>query len=172
MSTNFSDTTPPALSGVNVLWQHDNLTPRNDSGYVGDANGSTKGVIKLAGDLGGTAAAPTNAHGPYDIGIPIVGQPGASESARYTFPRTVTFPADFVGSFAVSATASAGTLVFDVKQNNVSIGSVTFTASDTGVFSTGGLPVTFVAGDLFELVAPASPDTTWANGNFTFTGSR
>jgi len=131
--------------------------------------------ITVTGNTSGGAGTVTIAEisTPYDIGIPIVGQPDASESIGYIIPRAVTFLGNFSGSYATSAVASAGTIVFVIKKNNAQVGTVTFTASVTGVFaSTSGLPVSFAAADLLELVAPAVVDATWANGRFTIVGSR
>jgi hypothetical protein len=169
--TNFDSTvTPP--SGAPVHFQKDTtVNPRRESGYVVVADGSTKGVIQLAGDLYGSADAPL-LHGVYDIGIPIVGTPDAGEVIGFTFTQAVTFPANFVGSYATSASAAAASTVFDLKKNGSSIGTVTFAmAATTGTFSTTG-SVSFAPGDLFELVCPAVQDVTWANGDFTFAGTR
>lgn len=171
--TNFSNSTPSAISGINIIFQRDaTANPRKLSAFVTEADGSAKGVVQLAGDLYGTADAPL-LHGPYDIGIPVIGFPDAGEIIRFTFTLTVTFPGDFAGSYAKSAAASAASAVFTVNKNGSPVGHATFVAASTGTFdTTGGLPVTFIAGDLFELVCPAVQDATWENGNFTFAGTR
>ena len=111
---------------------------------------------------------------PYDIAIPIVGQPTASERIGFEVPRSLAFVANFSTSYATAKTASTGTIVFNIYKNATTlVGTVTFTASVTGVFaSTGGSAQSFVAGDLLELVCPASVDATWADGRFTIVGSR
>lgn len=111
---------------------------------------------------------------PYDIGIPIVGLPGDGERIGYIMPRTVNFPANFSTSYASAITASTGTIVFNIYKNTSTlVGTVTFTASATGVFaSASGLAQSFVAGDLFELVCPSPVDATWADGRFSIIGTR
>jgi hypothetical protein len=55
---NLNDARPPAPAGVNVKWQADAANPRDVSAYVQDAATGAKGVVELAGDLGGTASLP------------------------------------------------------------------------------------------------------------------
>lgn len=55
----FSKTNPPAPAGkVNVDWQSDGAANPHFSANVPEASGSDEGLVKLAGDLAGTAASP------------------------------------------------------------------------------------------------------------------
>jgi hypothetical protein len=152
-----------------VAFKHN--TVANSSQLILDL---TNGSNILITDGGAGVISIALAAQPYDIGIPIVGKPDASERIGYVMPRAVTFPANFSTSYASAITASAGTIVFTMYKNtSTAVGTITFTASATGVFaSTSGLAQSFSAGDLLELVAPASVDASWANGRFTIVGSR
>lgn len=91
---------------------------KGDGSAVPDASGSTKGIMKLAGDLGGTAAAPT--------------VPGLTNKANTTHTHT---EADVIGLSADLATkASAAALVthvadtanpHQVTKSQVGLGNVT-----------------------------------------------
>lgn len=59
VDANLSDSTPAApAGGENVVFQKDASSPANISGYVREATALLRGIIQLAGQLGGSAAAP------------------------------------------------------------------------------------------------------------------
>ena len=112
---------------------------------------------------------------PFDAYTYSPGVPGASATLmRIPLVRSVVFPANFSGSYGISEVAATASTVFDVKKNGSSVGSITFAAAaTTATFATaGGTPVTFVAGDILSVIAPASPDTTLASVGFGITGVR
>lgn len=124
------------------------------------------------GTLGPTG--PTGAPGtqPFDLGFYFEGTLTNAEAvARYVFNRSVSFVANLTGSHASADTASTGTVSFTLKQNGSSVGTVTFTASATGTF-TFASPVTFVSGDVLQIVAPATADSTLANVAINLAGTR
>lgn len=70
------------------------------------------------------------------------------------------------GSVARARAASTGNSVFLIQKNGGNIGTITFSAATTGVFS---LPTQtpFAIGDLLEIVAPAVHDATLADLRIT-----
>jgi hypothetical protein len=110
--------------------------------------------------------------GIYDMGISIPGTPTASQViCTYPMPRSVTFPAGMGSSRAAAGTAATGSTVFSLKKDDVEFATCTFAASaTTGTFS-GDLSA-FAAGEVFTLVAPASPDATLADIGFALTAVR
>lgn len=115
------------------------------------------------------------ANAPFDVHTFYPGVPTASAYLyRGKLARAVAFAADFAGGqFAATANATAST-VFDVQKNGASVGSVTIAAgTTTATFaSSGGAAVNFAAGDVFAVIAPATPDATLANPSITFAGTR
>ncbi|AUS34590.1 hypothetical protein C1M55_28075 [Rhodococcus qingshengii] len=84
----------PAVGSVLTSDASGNGTWTVPAAGAGDASTSAKGVVQLAGDLGGTAAAPT-----------VPGLAGKAPTASPTFTGTVTIPA-----FAASSFGTTGTL--------------------------------------------------------------
>jgi hypothetical protein len=111
----------------------------------------------------------------YDIHAFIPGTYTADQLVlRIPVTRDFELGANFAGSSAVAATASTGTVVFDVRKNGSSIGTITFTTSATGTLATsGGLAVSFLAGtDTFSIHAPATIDATLAGVGVALKGTR
>jgi hypothetical protein len=107
----------------------------------------------------------------YTLAFAVAGKPRASEKFRHEFETTVSFAEDFVGSYASADEASTGTATFSITKNGVEVGTLTFDASDAGVFAaTGG--VSFVPGDILRVVAPATQDATLSDFSITLAGSR
>lgn len=139
-----------------------------DEGAILFCNGTGVSlVVKSSGGGGGSG-------NPNDIGFFVPGIPPDGEIvARYQFTRNVEFDDDFSGSQASSEVASTGTAVFDVLKNGSSIGSVTFTNSDTGVFSTTGSGVeSFSIGDILTVISPTPLDSTLESVSISFAGER
>jgi hypothetical protein len=116
-----------------------------------------------ADDVGGGTA-----DQPYDLAFSVFDKPMASEQVvRFIVPRNIKIPANFVGSRAVAETAATAQTVFVVKKNGTQIATITFGISgSTATFSTQA-EVSFIAGDKLVVEAPASPDLTLANIDFT-----
>jgi hypothetical protein len=70
-----------------------------------------------------------------------------------------TFPSGLGGSIATLAVPSTGTLVFAIQHNGSTFGTITFTASATGVVTSSGSS-TFAQGDIFSVLVTGSPDPT------------
>ena len=109
---------------------------------------------------------------PYDVGSAFGGTPTASLIImQFIFPRAVTFPVGLSPSQGTAGTASTGTATFDIRKNGSSVGSMVYTASATATFAMTAA-TSYAAGDLLEIVAPATPDATLANLVFTVAGTR
>jgi hypothetical protein len=108
---------------------------------------------------------------PFDIAQFINGKPLASEIlVKVIFPRAVSFPANFSGSYAKCVVAPTASTVLTVLKNGVNVGTLTFAAAGTtGTFSTSAL--SFSAADLLVIQAPASVDATFADFACTLTGT-
>ncbi len=118
------------------------------------------------------AAVIAMAGAPFDIGLYIEGVMTNGENVlRYVFNRAMTLPVSLTGSHASANTASTGTVSFTLKNNGSSIGTITFTGSATGTF-TFASPVTFAAGDILTIIAPATADATLADVNINLAGTR
>lgn len=82
-----------------------------------------------------------------------------------------TLPSGLAQSQASADTASTGAAVFTIYRNGVSIGTITFTSSATGVFSFAAA-VNFVAGDILKVVAPTTANATLANIRINLFGAQ
>lgn len=93
---------------------------------------------------------------------------------RVPLVRAIVFPADFAGSYGSAAVAATGSTVFTIRKNGTSVGTATFGAAGTTAtfVSSGGSAVSFAAGDILSITAPASPDATLADVGFGISGIR
>lgn len=158
-------------------------SPITGAGTLAVTKATQSANLVYAGPSSGAAAAPTFRTlvaadlptQPFDVVAFYPGIPTASAKIyRAKFARAVTFAANFSGSqFAASANATAST-VFDIQKNGVSTGSCTIAAAGTTptFASTGGAAVSFAAGDLLTILAPATADATLADPAFTLAGTR
>lgn len=110
---------------------------------------------------------------PYDVGTFCAGKPSASEVLlRFVATRAFTLPASLTGSQVKAGTAATATTDFDLQKNGSSIGTVSFAASGTVATFTFASGVSFAAGDILAIIAPASADATLADISFTLAGTR
>lgn len=105
--------------------------------------------------------------GNWDSDRPATGE----ELYSWIMTTTVTFPAAFLGSVAKARIASTGTVVYSIRKNDVEIGTITFTASVTGVFALAS-QTAFAAGDRISLIAPDPRDATLSGVVVTVVGTR
>lgn len=104
----------------------------------------------------------------YDLAFNFSGTPDAGAIAQIAVPRDVTLANNAGGSYASARTAATAETVFDVQENGVSIGSITFAASAAGgVFSISG-PYQIAAGNRLAVIAPNPADSTLADISITF----
>jgi hypothetical protein len=111
--------------------------------------------------------------GPYDVGAMVTGAPDADAVClRYAFPREVTFAAGLSPSQGVAGVAATGDTDFDIQQNGVSVGTMTFAAAATTATFDMDSETVFEAGDVLTVIAPSSPDATLADISFVLSGAR
>jgi len=107
-----------------------------------------------------------------DIVIALFVQ-GATADGEYLLGYEAVVPFDltsFTASLASAVSASTGTVAFTIQKNGATIGSITFTTSDAGVYSGAG--ATFAIGDNLSVIAPATADPTLANISISLKGIR
>jgi hypothetical protein len=91
------------------------------------------------------------------------GTPSASANLlRAVVPVACTFPASLTGSKAVCDVAPTSAVTCNITHNGTVVGSVNFAASATSGTFTFSSAVNNAAGDVWAVVAPASPDATFA----------
>ncbi len=110
----------------------------------------------------------------FDLPIVIQGRPRDGEVwPRYVFGAsgTVAFASGLSNSRASAGAASTGTAVFSLKKNGTEFGTVTFTASATGVLASAS-GASFAAGDVFTMESPSPRDATLSDVSITLAGTR
>lgn len=101
---------------------------------------------------------------PYDIPISFSGTPTTSGQllGKLILPRTVTFNANFSGSFGNVGTNPSITYDIDVKASGTTIGTISISVGGAFTFSTvGGVSKTIAAGSRIEFYAPEGSPTDW-----------
>ena len=109
---------------------------------------------------------------PYDGGSGVPGTLTASQVCfLFSVPRKLTLPAGAPNSVATAGTAAAGSPAFSIQQNGVQVGTLNFSSNTIGSFTVNN-NVSFIAGDVLSVIAPASPDANLANLSITFSLQR
>ena len=96
---------------------------------------------------------------PYDISMFTPGVFLAGQELVAMPIAGCTFPSGLGGSIATLLVPSTGTLTFAIQHNGTTFGTITFTASATGVV-TSSAAQTFTSGDVFSVIVTGSPDPT------------
>lgn len=110
---------------------------------------------------------------PYDVGAMVTGVPDADAVClRYKFPREVTFAAGLAPSQGVADVAATADTDFDIQQNGVSVGTMSFAAAATSATFDMASETVFDVGDVLTVIAPSSPDATLADISFVLAGTR
>lgn len=108
----------------------------------------------------------------YDFGFVFEDTPAAGAVLqRVRLGRAVTIPADMAGSAGGVATNPDAQFDIDVRDDGVSIGTISVSAAGAVTFATAGSPppaVNVAAGSEITFVAPAAspPEATIAGGSF------
>lgn len=113
-----------------------------------------------------------SAGGAYDVLMSKAGIPTTSEVVT-VIPcvRNVFFDADFAGSLGDVQTAPTSTLNIDVKDDGVSIGTISVSTTGAFTFTTvSNVSKTVASGSILTFVAPATPDATGAGISATMKG--
>ena len=128
------------------------------------ANVYSKSEVDTA--LAGKAS--TGAAAVYDIGGFSQGKPDASSSLfRLVAARAFVLPANLTNSIAKAGTAATASTAFTIKKNGTQIGTMTFAASGTTATFTFASQVSVAVGDIIDMVAPATQDSTLADISVT-----
>ena len=144
------------------------------SGSVGPA-----GPPGPAGPAGATG--PTGPQGPagpgstiYDVVVSFVAKPDAGGLIfLLTFPRPVTFAANFAGSVGTVSVNPSATATYTVQKNGSAVGSIVVSTGGAVSFTTaGGAAQAFAAGDRMTVEAPSPQDGALADAAFTLAGTR
>jgi len=121
----------------------------------------------------GVYSVPTSPQ-PYDLVASYVGTPTIGATVFIlTFTRTVTFAANFSGSYGTVGTNPSSTVGYTVKKNGTTIGTISI--SPFGLFTfatTGGTSQSVAAGDRLTIIAPNPNDATLADIGITLAGTR
>jgi hypothetical protein len=132
------------------------------SAFTGADSGT--GDVTLAAGLPGT---------PFDIILFIQGGFANAETlTSINTRRTFSLPANLTGSVVDAKTAATASTTITFTKNGTSIGTAVFAASGTAATLTFSSTVSFAIGDIFEIVGPATADTTLANVRFNLVGTR
>jgi hypothetical protein len=111
--------------------------------------------------------------GLYDLGTYIEGTMTASEVVyRFVAPRGFSIPIGAAPSQGLAGIAATASSVFTLKRNGTSFGTMTIAAAGTVATFSVTTAVTFVVGDVLEVDAPSSADTTLANVSITICATR
>ena len=109
----------------------------------------------------------------YDFGFSIDGKPNIAEILVYIpMVRAVVFDNNFSGSYGKAMIASTGNAIFTISKNTTQIGTVTFSGSNTGVFSSDPGMHQFAVGDILKIQAPGTQDTTLSTLGIMLKGSK
>lgn len=104
----------------------------------------------------------------YDLPVYIQDFPLAGEEyPRYAVSRAMTLPAGLTGTVAKIQTNPTATMTFTLYKNDVSIGTIAFATNGVATLTMAS-QVSFVAGDIFSMIAPAIQDITGQDISITF----
>lgn len=108
---------------------------------------------------------------PFDIHGQLPGVPTANEKWIYPMNRASSLPASLTNSRAGAQVAATAATVFKIFKGATEIGSINFAIGATTATFTFTSLVSFVAGDLLTIQAPAVPDATLAGLYFNLASS-
>jgi hypothetical protein len=129
---------------------------------IADANGSTKGKIQLAGDLGGTAAAPTVP----GLALKLDANQKGVANGVATLNASGIIPSSQLPPVTVSSTTVVGSDAAMTALSNQTVGSIAVRTDVNKNYVLSALPASTL-GNWIELLTPAAPVQT-VNG---YTGS-
>ena len=151
-----------------------------DRNFAGStASGINYAIIHNFSPLGATLLASVNAlvaaftnTQPYELDKFIAGAPAASQIVyERIFAINITLPAGLTGSLGKAGNAATASTMFNIQKNGTTVGTMVFGASATVPSFTFTSAITFNAGDVLSVVAPATPDATLANIVLVLLGS-
>jgi uncharacterized protein (TIGR02145 family) len=129
---------------------------------IADANGSTKGKIQLAGDLGGTASAPTVP----GLALKLDANQKGVANGVATLNSSGIIPSSQIPPVTVSSTTVVGSNAAMTALSNATVGSIAVRTDVNKNYVLSALPASTL-GNWIELLTPGAPVQT-VNG---YTGS-
>jgi hypothetical protein len=134
---------------------------------------TTTTSISSTGADSGTGDVTITVAGIFDIPVFVEGTWSNAETVfSMNVRRSFTLPTGLTGSLVDAKTAATASTTITFTKNGTSIGTAVFAASGTVATLTFSSPVTFSVGDIFEIVGPATADTTLAGTRFYLMGTR
>lgn len=109
----------------------------------------------------------------YDVSAFIAGTPsGLDVVFQFVAVRPVTFADNFAGSEAKSRVITSNDRTYIIQKNGVQVGTMIFTNAGgvDAALDTNAGSVTFIAGDILSILAPAAADGTLEDVSITFKG--
>ena len=113
----------------------------------------------------------------FPLSFIIQGKPNSSQTYNLVIAMPITIPIDLTGTFSYVGMVATGSSLFVI--NKISGGTTTAIAeilliagSHTANTLTCSTAVTFAAGDVFQLVGPASPDATLSDIGITILSTK
>lgn len=162
--------------GNNATWSNTNYHPH-------DANEITSGTLATARLGSGTANGSTYLRGDQSwttlparnrsVSIFVAGRATDGEIVWrdvVTNATAFTIAANSTDCIANATTGATGSPVFEVQKNGANVGNFTWSANGTTGIANFPANVSFVAGDVRQIVANATSDATLANISITIGG--
>ena len=104
----------------------------------------------------------------YDVAFYFPGVPGNDALlSRIVLPRACYLPSAAPSSRADAAAAATAASTLTIRRNGTAVGSIAWAAAGTVGSFTVGADRVFAAGDVLDVVAPASADATLADISIT-----
>lgn len=140
---------------------------------LSDVPASYSGAGGKAVEVNAGATALVFSAKPFDLGVT---NPGVGTNNQVLLhlklARAVTFPATAALSTAHAGTAATGSTTFTFKKNGTAFATVNFAASSASGTYTQASDAAFAAGDLLEILGPATADATLADFGLNLAGIR
>lgn len=121
----------------------------------------------------GTQFSTASANRPFDVGSYSPGFYSNTQIIlKFVYPLSITTDQNFPLSQAHVGTATTGTRTFDIHRNGADIGNIVFTSTSQYGSYSSTTSYSWSAGDVLEIIAPASTDATGSDYSFTIAGVR
>lgn len=128
-------------------------------------NGRARGAISAGTGISYSSTTGVVSSTVYDLALSVQGKPSAGANVlNFVASRAFSLPSGLTGSHTRAGTTATASSVFTIKKNGSSIGTLTFpnTGANSATVSFAS-DVSFSIGDLLQITAPSSQDTTLAD---------